>query len=813
VSVLFMREKEVDLMRKIEAEDRLEESRGRRREKHALQKRRATKYVKDYVFAFAPLNLERVFQDGKEHVLMTMSKVSIEEKRKHKLIGYPDSALVMPDGAVVIRKGEDFEQRITPDMLMASETSPPPRPSPPILYVSTPSSIEIVWEMSLGFVISKYETQYRAVHRSSVFKTLYCGLKFSAVLSGLAHAQWFEFRVRAKGPKGWSEWSDISAPIRSAPLAPARPRTPAAGQTTWQSVEILWYAPDDNGETITSYDVQYRRYGVVSPAQRVNWSISRTVAPNRNIEIQSFTVDRLLPATEYEFRVRAVSGVGVGIWSRPFVVQTPGRSAANELHLLRETENWSEMMDVASGRTVYVNRRTQQRHLDAPDDFLLQLEAMDAETRAAAECNRVSQMQRVFKTKRYRFVLGLHKAAKRRRGEAPWEIRVRRGNIFEDALEAFESASVKKDLGRRMRVIYSGEVGIDEGGLTKDFFDELSTAMLDPKRGLFKRVDEPSSGAVYGFDDGAADGAAESSSVVPISPKYSARIVRGSSFAKLEDANDRSPVAANVRAAHLRRWRFCGMLVAKALFERKHMNLPLSELIWSHLVGRTINFDVLESTNRSLARSLRWMKSNKIEGVIYETFSVARSGDQTTQVPLITNGEQVDVTDSNKLDYIDRLVAWHTERKFGSALRAFKEGFHSLIPRASIEVFSYLEMEKMVNGEATVDVDAFRSEAIYCGGLNNSSPLVEWFWEVFASMTDVERSLFLRFVTGSPRIPLDGFDPRFQVGLDDGASPRSLPVSHTCFNQIILPLYASRGALRERLTYALRNTGKGFHAK
>eukprot|EP00939_MAST-03C_sp_MAST-3C-sp1_P002985 g2985.t1 len=831
VSSLFMREKEVDLMRRIEAEDALFDKRSNRREKHAQQKRTAMKYVKDYIFAYAPLHVEAVLRDGKEHVILTMSKVSVEEKRKHKLIGYPDSAVVKHDGTIIVRKSDEFEQTISPEMLAASETSPPPKPSAPQFFSSSPSSIDIAWQVCLGFVISKYEVHYRALHhRTAFFKALHVGLKFSATLSGLTHAQWFEFRVRAKGPRGWSEWSDVSSPMRSSPLAPSRPRAPAVGKLTWESAEILWYAPTDNGETIVSYNVQCRRYRAPSPrdasssgAMSPSWRTCRDISPNRKLETQSTTVDRLLPATEYEFRVCAVSNVGSGQWGQSLVIRTPGRSAKSDLRLLRETSSWSEMVDVSTGKTVYVNRRTQQKRLDTPGDFMRELGLMDEATRTAAEKTRTQQIERLFKTKRYRFVVGLHRDANRRRGAAPWDLHVRRRCIFEDAFEAFDRASVESDLGRRMRVAFEGEIGVDGGGLTKDMFSELSSAIRDPNRGLFKRVQETSSGWVYTFDDVADDGVA-SSSELPISPTSSSRLRRAGSdrFGGGGTSHSVTKMSSGhfvtkQRRTRLKYWRFCGLLVAKALFERKHMELPLSEIIWSHLVGRPVNFEVLESANRSLARSLRWIRENKVEGVLFETFSVTRSSNSAKTcdeppviVPLIRNGDSVDVTDANKLLYVENLVSWHTERKFGAALRAFKEGFYSLVPRRAVEVFSFRELERMVNGEATVDIDMLRRETVYSGDLDASSLLVEWLWAVLSSMTSSDRASFLRFVTGSSRMPLDGFDPPFHISSDSGADPKALPTSHTCFNELVLPRYTSRGALEERISYALQNSGKAF---
>ena len=54
-------------------------------------------------------------------------------------------------------------------------------------------------ERVLGLIVTRFEVQYRLCHRMAVFKTLYVGKRISAKLTNLAHAKFFEFRVRMEG--------------------------------------------------------------------------------------------------------------------------------------------------------------------------------------------------------------------------------------------------------------------------------------------------------------------------------------------------------------------------------------------------------------------------------------------------------------------------------------------------------------------------------------------------------------------------------------------------------------------------------------
>ena len=49
--------------------------------------------------------------------------------------------------------------------------------------------------------------------------------------------------------------------------------------------------------------------------------------------------------------------------------------------------------------------------------------------------------------------------------------------------------------------------------------------------------------------------------------------------------------------------------------------------------------------------------------------------------------------------------------------------------------------------------------------IEETHPLVEWFWEILESFTNEERILFMRFVSGRSRLPMNASDitQRFQI--------------------------------------------------
>ena len=80
----------------------------------------------------------------------------------------------------------------------------------------------------------------------------------------------------------------------------------------------------------------------------------------------------------------------------------------------------------------------------------------------------------------------------------------------------------------------------------------------------------------------------------------------------------------------------------------------------------------------------------------------------------------------------------------------------------------------------------------------------------YEKWTVEERGNVLRFITGTSRVPLDGFDPVFTITKASDVGSGALPTAHTCFNQLVLPPYESLEQLVEKMQYALRES-KGFH--
>lgn len=139
-----------------------------------------------------------------------------------------------------------------------------------------------------------------------------------------------------------------------------------------------------------------------------------------------------------------------------------------------------------------------------------------------------------------------------------------------------------------------------------------------------------------------------------------------------------------------------------------------------------------------------------------------------------------------------------------------------MIPSHFLRPFDERELELVIGGISSIDVNDWRnhSRLKHC---TVDTDQVKWFWQAVESYTSEMRARLLQFVTGSSRVPLQGFralqgstgavGPRlFTIHLTVDVPTQNLPKAHTCFNRIDLPPYDSFQLLYDKLTQAVEET-------
>eukprot|EP00456_Euglypha_rotunda_P000427 TRINITY_DN10075_c0_g1_i3.p1 TRINITY_DN10075_c0_g1~~TRINITY_DN10075_c0_g1_i3.p1 ORF type:complete len:102 (+),score=8.24 TRINITY_DN10075_c0_g1_i3:303-608(+) len=87
--------------------------------------------------------------------------------------------------------------------------------------------------------------------------------------------------------------------------------------------------------------------------------------------------------------------------------------------------------------------------------------------------------------------------------------------------------------------------------------------------------------------------------------------------------------------------------------------------------------------------------------------------------------------------------------------------------------------------------------------------VIKDFWQVVHDMKLEDKKKLLFFATGSDRVPIKGLGNLSFAVSRSGPDSDKLPTSHTCFNHLLLPEYATRAKLERLLQLAIRHS-KGF---
>lgn len=88
---------------------------------------------------------------------------------------------------------------------------------------------------------------------------------------------------------------------------------------------------------------------------------------------------------------------------------------------------------------------------------------------------------------------------------------------------------------------------------------------------------------------------------------------------------------------------------------------------------------------------------------------------------------------------------------------AFLDGFKELVQLNLIKIFDENELELLMCGIQNIDVKDWKLNTMYKGDYHSNHIVVQWFWRVVLSFSNEMRARLLQFVTGTSRVPMNGF--------------------------------------------------------
>ncbi|XP_041914443.1 E3 ubiquitin-protein ligase NEDD4-like isoform X25 [Alosa sapidissima] len=418
---------------------------------------------------------------------------------------------------------------------------------------------------------------------------------------------------------------------------------------------------------------------------------------------------------------------------------------------------WEERIH-ADGRTFYIDHNTRNTQWEDP------------RLQSPAITGPAVPYSREFKQKYDYFRKKLKKPA-----DIPnrFEMKLHRNNIFEESYRRIMSLKRPDILKARLWIEFESEKGLDYGGVAREWFFLLSKEMFNPYYGLFE----------YSATD-----------------NYTLQI---------------NPNSGLCNEDHLSYFKFIGRVAGMAVYHGKLLDGFFIRPFYKMMLGKQITLKDMESVDSEYYNSLKWILENDPTELDLRFCIDEDNFGQTYQVDLKPSGSDMVVTNDNKKEYIDLVIQWRFVNRVQKQMNAFLEGFTELIIIDLIKIFDENELELLMCGLGDVDVNDWRQHTVYKNGYCPNHPVIQWFWKAVLLMDAEKRIRLLQFVTGTSRVPMNGFAELYGSNgpqlftIEQWGTPDKLPRAHTCFNRLDLPAYDTFEDLREKLLMAVENA-QGF---
>lgn len=322
-----------------------------------------------------------------------------------------------------------------------------------------------------------------------------------------------------------------------------------------------------------------------------------------------------------------------------------------------------------------------------------------------------------------------------------------------------------EDYKKQLRVHFSGEEGIDEGGVKKEFFQLIVREIFDAKYGMFHHNPQ---NQTYYFNSSSFD------------------------FPEFE---------------------LIGKILGLAIYNSIILDIHFPFVVWKKVMGVDPSFEDLKTVDPQLFEGLQKILAYQQDDmdeqfginfqVSYDYFGEKRHHD------LIPNAENVYVTQLNKYQYVELYYKYIISESVQEQFSNFERGLKLVCMGSCFEMLQPEELELLVCGSQQLDFHELESVTVYENGYHPNHPVIKNFWAFVHSLTLEEQKKLLFFTTGSDRAPIGGLSKIDFIIVRHGDDGARLPQAHTCFNHLLLPSYNTREQLEDRFRKAFNNA-EGF---
>ena len=318
-------------------------------------------------------------------------------------------------------------------------------------------------------------------------------------------------------------------------------------------------------------------------------------------------------------------------------------------------------------------------------------------------------------------------------------------------------------------VYFTGEVGIDARGFTRDWFTQAAQIASSP-------VEEDPAGDLFIKE-----------------PEKEYLVVN---VAKLPLTDDTK-----------KHYQAFGRLMAIAFIKNEQLGIPLPTFFFAKFLNGVITHDDLYPEEQEKARELE----KGLRDFMAETAYRSRRNKEPYELLNMYEGlENIDeeiLTADNVESVLSRVPNTFMSISTDVIIEEIRTGFSHYIPIDAVrERFAPYHFKLLISGDEKLDVGALKLKSVKYETLEAYPERVtddsfNYLFDWLSTQTTSVHRRFMRFVTGSSSLSAR----EIKVSGPDSEEQGLFPLAHTCFNRIALPKYSSPGELSRYMSEAILN--------
>lgn len=289
------------------------------------------------------------------------------------------------------------------------------------------------------------------------------------------------------------------------------------------------------------------------------------------------------------------------------------------------------------------------------------------------------------------------------------KLKIRRDFLIDDALAELEMVALSnpKDLKKQIFIEFDGEQGIDEGGVSKEFFQLIVEEIFNPDYGMFITNDDTQT---CWFNSFSFENQAQFSLI--------------------------------------------GIVLGLAIYNSIILPLNFPMVVYKKLMDVHVSWNDLKDWNPILYNSLKAIldyTESDMEEVFSQTFEIGYENVFGAPLKhcLKKDGEKIPVNQHNKHEFVELYADFVLNQSIDKQFKAFKKGFQMVTDESPLKLlFRPEEIELLVCGSKNFDFDELEKSTEYEGGYTTETEIIKHFWSVVHGLSMESKRKLLQFTTG-----------------------------------------------------------------